>query len=83
MLPRAAGEPETRRYRDVICASGTLSTPKLPDIPGEFAGEYRHSSTYRGIDELRGKRVLIIGAGDRADLFARRVRDTTSTSRAA
>lgn len=79
MLPRAAGEPETRRYRDVICASGTLSTPKLPDIPGE----YRHSSTYRGIDELRGKRVLIIGAGDRADLFARRVRDTTSTSRAA
>lgn len=60
----AAGAPETRRYRDVICASGTLSTPNLPDIPGEFAGEYRHSSTYRGIDELRGKRVLIIGAGN-------------------
>ena len=49
----AAGEPETRRYRDVICASGTLSTRNLPDIPGEFAGEYRHSATYRGIDELR------------------------------
>nr|WP_240452679.1 NAD(P)-binding domain-containing protein [Corynebacterium xerosis] len=41
-----------------------MSTPNLPDIPGEFAGEYRHSSTYRGIDELRGKRVLIIGAGN-------------------
>ena len=59
-----AGPTETRRYDHVICASGTLSVPNLPDIPGDFAGEYRHSATYRGIDELRGKRVLVIGAGN-------------------
>ena len=43
----------------------------MPDIPGEFAGEYRHSSTYWGIDELRGKRVLIIGAGNLGQTYAR------------
>ncbi len=64
MRPFGGGEPETKRYANVICASGTLSTPNLPGIPGEFAGEYRHSATYRGIDELRGKRVLVIGAGN-------------------
>lgn len=60
----AAGDTETKTYTDVVCASGTLSEPNLPDIPGEFAGEFRHSATYRGIDEMRGKRVLIIGAGN-------------------
>lgn len=55
---------EVVHYRDVICASGTLSVPAPPDIPGDFDGEFRHSATYRGIDELRGKRVLVIGAGN-------------------
>ncbi|MBV7294792.1 NAD(P)/FAD-dependent oxidoreductase [Corynebacterium sp. TAE3-ERU12] len=54
----------TSTYRDVVCATGTLAEPKMPHYPGEFTGEYRHSSTYRSIDELRGKRVLIIGAGN-------------------
>ncbi|WP_075691355.1 flavin-containing monooxygenase [Corynebacterium sphenisci] len=54
----------TRIHDHVICASGTLAEPVLPEIPGEFAGEYRHSSSYRSIDELRGRRVLIIGAGN-------------------
>ncbi|MFD5868015.1 flavin-containing monooxygenase [Corynebacterium sp. NPDC060344] len=60
----AGSEPRTKRYDHVICASGTLSVPNLPDIPGDFDGEFRHSATYRGIDELRGKRVLVIGAGN-------------------
>lgn len=60
----AGGRPVTRTYRHIICASGTLSVPVLPDIPGDFDGEYRHSATYRSIDELRGKRVLVIGAGN-------------------
>lgn len=60
----AFGDGTIRGYDDVICATGTLAEPKLPEIPGEFAGEFRHSATYRSIDELRGKRVLIIGAGN-------------------
>lgn len=52
------------RYADVVCASGTLAEPAWPGIPGEFAGEYRHSAQYRSIDELRGRRVLVIGAGN-------------------
>lgn len=62
--PRTGPRTATRTYRHVICASGTLSVPVLPDIPGDFDGDYRHSATYRSIDELRGKRVLIIGAGN-------------------
>ena len=62
--PRTATRTATRTYRHVICASGTLSVSVLPDIPGDFDGDYRHSATYRSIDELRGKRVLIIGAGN-------------------
>jgi hypothetical protein len=29
-----------------------------------FAGEVRHSVTYRSADELRGRRVLVVGAGN-------------------
>jgi hypothetical protein len=53
-----------RRYGAVICASGTNWDPNLPEIPGRFDGEVRHSVTYKSGDEFRGKRVLIVGAGN-------------------
>ena len=52
------------RYRAVICASGTNWDPNLPAIPGRFDGELRHSVTFKSGDEFRGKRVLIVGAGN-------------------
>ena len=36
----------------------------MPSYPGLFAGEMRHTQTYRSAEEFRGKRVLIIGAGN-------------------
>jgi len=60
-------EPEglaPRRYRAVVCATGTNWDPKCPQHPGEFNGEVRHSSTYRSPREFDGRRVLIVGLGN-------------------
>jgi len=55
---------ETRHYRALICATGVNWSPRLPRHPGDFNGEIRHSVSYFSPDEFRGKRVLIIGAGN-------------------
>ena len=36
----------------------------MPSFPGTFIRRGRHSSTYRSPDEFRGKRVLVVGAGN-------------------
>jgi Flavin-binding monooxygenase-like len=51
-------------YAGVILANGTLATPSIPTFPGSFSGEILHSSAYSSADIFRGKRVLIIGAGN-------------------
>jgi hypothetical protein len=63
-LRRQDGSTEERTYAALAAASGTNWHPVLPDYPGEFTGEIRHSQTYGSSDELRGKRVLVIGAGN-------------------
>ncbi|MDO8290057.1 MAG: NAD(P)-binding domain-containing protein [Parvibaculum sp.] len=55
---------ETKIYGAIICATGTNWHPSMPSYPGNFTGEMRHASTYRAMDEFKGKRVLIIGAGN-------------------
>jgi len=55
---------EVRSYASLVCANGTNWHPVMPSYPGVFAGEMRHTQTYRSSEELRGKRVLIIGAGN-------------------
>ncbi len=57
---------ERRTYAGVICAPGVTWHPSVPAIPGaeRFTGEIRHSVTYRSSDEFRGRRVLIVGAGN-------------------
>ncbi|MFG2442940.1 flavin-containing monooxygenase [Nocardia fluminea] len=49
----------------VISATGVLTRPKLPDIPGieGFAGATMHTSRWDHRQDLRGKRVAIIGTG--------------------
>lgn len=61
---RAGGE--TRDYTALVCASGTLWDPIAPELVGaeSFGGAIRHSVTYRSADEVRGKRVLVVGAGN-------------------
>lgn len=58
------GERIAARY--LIAASGSLSTPQLPDYPGmqEFSGESCHTARWpaAGI-ELAGRRVGVVGTG--------------------
>ncbi|KQZ22284.1 flavin-containing monooxygenase [Microbacterium sp. Root553] len=54
----------TRRYAGVVLANGTLATPSIPAFAGAFTGELMHTSDYRSADQLEGRRVLLIGAGN-------------------
>ena len=55
---------DIRWYAGVILANGTLATPNVPSFRGAFTGEVRHTSTYSSPQQLAGKRVLIVGAGN-------------------
>lgn len=59
-----AGAPSvTCRY--LVIASGLLSQPKIPDLPGlsDFAGTVMHTSNWDEGHDLTGERVAIIGTG--------------------
>ncbi|SIP94018.1 NAD(P)/FAD-dependent oxidoreductase [Aquipseudomonas alcaligenes] len=55
---------ERRRYMALVCATGCNWDPNMPEIKGYFSGEIRHSVTYRHPEEFKGKRVMIVGAGN-------------------
>jgi cation diffusion facilitator CzcD-associated flavoprotein CzcO len=60
----AAGD-EVFRARALISASGHLSDPVYPDIPGigSFTGRLFHSARWDHQFDFRGKRVGVIGTG--------------------
>ena len=62
-LDLRGGETITCRY--LVNASGVLTTPKLPDIPGveDFAGTVMHTTRWDDRVDLQGKRIGIIGTG--------------------
>jgi cation diffusion facilitator CzcD-associated flavoprotein CzcO len=62
-LATAGGETITARH--VIGATGVLTKPKPPDIPGagDFAGTTMHTARWDDAIDLRGKRVAVIGTG--------------------
>ena len=55
---------ETRRYRGVIIANGHNCDPKYPGYPGRFEGVTLHSADYKTPEVIRGRRVLVVGAGN-------------------
>lgn len=54
----------TRDYEGVLVANGHLWDPKIPIVPGDFVGTQLHSSEYRNISDLKGDRILVVGAGN-------------------
>ncbi len=48
----------------VIVCTGTLWDANMPELHGAFTGVIRHSQAYRDPEEFKGKRVLILGAGN-------------------
>ncbi len=57
---------EKTGYRWLVAANGVTWFPKVPQISGEetFTGEIMHSVNYHKREQIAGKRVLIIGAGN-------------------
>ncbi|WP_082993233.1 NAD(P)/FAD-dependent oxidoreductase [Mycobacterium sp. 1245111.1] len=57
--------------RILVAATGALSTPKLPDVPGlnTFTGAVFHSATWNHDHDLTGQRVAVIGTGASAVQF--------------
>jgi putative flavoprotein involved in K+ transport len=55
---------ETIAADRVVVATGYSNVPHLPDWPGSFDGELLHSAGYRHGDPYRGRRVLVVGAGN-------------------
>ncbi|MGH3433327.1 MAG: flavin-containing monooxygenase, partial [Thermocrispum sp.] len=54
-----------------VPATGQLSRPKMPDLPGidTFAGPSFHSATWEHTVDLAGKRVAVVGTGASAVQF--------------
>jgi hypothetical protein len=58
----AGGTP--RRYGALCAATGATWFPRIPELPGSFDGEAYHVFHYRSAEEIRGRRVLVVGAGN-------------------
>ena len=61
-----AGSEVTLHPAHIILATGTLGEPLIPTIPSSstFQGTILHASTYQGGRPFKGKRVLVVGAGN-------------------
>ena len=59
---------DTLAARAVVVASGIVSNPYEPPLPGRerFAGCVVHSAAYRRTAPFAGQRVLVVGAGNSA-----------------
>jgi cation diffusion facilitator CzcD-associated flavoprotein CzcO len=59
----AGGETVTTRY--LVTATGFLSQPHRPDIPGieAFAGTVIHTAAWNDSHDLSGERIAVIGTG--------------------
>jgi hypothetical protein len=53
-------------YPLVIVCNGLQRVPRFPEpaIPGQFSGEVLHARDYKSADQLRGKRVMVVGGGN-------------------
>jgi cation diffusion facilitator CzcD-associated flavoprotein CzcO len=60
------GEKTPRFYDGLVVANGHHWHPNWPSYPGKFDGEILHSHDVKSKEQLKGKRVLVIGAGNSA-----------------
>ncbi len=60
------GESAPRLYTGLVVANGHHWQPNLPTYPGTFDGEILHSHDVKSKEQVRAKRVLVVGAGNSA-----------------
>jgi NADH dehydrogenase FAD-containing subunit len=63
-LVTISGEKRPRAYDGLVVSNGHHWDPRIPKYPGKFTGEVLHAIQVKTRDQLRDKRVLIIGAGN-------------------
>lgn len=56
----------TKIYKGVVVCNGHHWSKNYPEYEGNFTGNSFHSKEYKSPDQLRDKRVLVIGAGNSA-----------------
>jgi putative flavoprotein involved in K+ transport len=56
------------RPRHLILATGMSGVPNVPQIPGaeSFRGTLQHSSQFRGVDDYRRKKCIVLGSNNSA-----------------
>ena len=59
-------QKEKRIYKGVIVCNGHHWDKRFPQFEGEFAGEIIHSKDFKNPEQLKDKRVLVIGGGNSA-----------------
>lgn len=57
---------EVRVYKAVLLCNGHHWDKRSPEYKGHFDGEMMHSKDYKRPDQLRGKRIVVVGAGNSA-----------------
>ena len=57
---------EIRRYQGVLVCNGHHRKPHFPSFPGVFNGVLIHAHDYVRADQLKGRRVLVVGSGNSA-----------------
>ena len=69
---RVATADRELRARALVVATGTMSNPLEPNLPGResFGGDLIHSSQYRRPEPFAGKRTLVVGCGNSAGEIA-------------
>ncbi len=59
------GQKHTQVYEYLMVSNGHHWMPKYPQYEGNFTGTWMHSHDFKGVnDEWRGKKILVIGAGN-------------------
>jgi len=63
-LVTVSGNKRPRVYDGLVVSSGHHWDPRTPEYPGNFTGETLHAIDVKTREQLKDKRVLIVGAGN-------------------